>query len=72
MLDWFKSFGDFLVSIIDFIVSFFNNVIEIVLLVFKGFNYLILVIAYLPLQYQAILIALLSFSVIITIIHFGG
>lgn len=72
MLDWFLSFGNFLSSIIDFIVSFFTNVVEIVVLVFKGFNYLISIVVYLPVQYQAIIIAFISFCVIRTVIHFGG
>lgn len=72
MLDWLASFGDFLSNIIDFIVSFFTNVVELVLLVFKGFAYVTAIIVYLPIQYQAVMIALVSFCVIRTIIHFGG
>lgn len=72
MLEWLSSLGDFLISIGDFIVSFFRNVIEIVQLVFKGFAYILQIIAFIPVQYQAVLIAFISFSVIVTIIHFGG
>lgn len=72
MLDWMASFGDFLSSIIDFIVAFFTNVVEIVLLVFKGFAYVNTIIVYLPVQYQVVLLAFVSFCVIRTIIHFGG
>lgn len=72
MLDWLSSFGDFLLSIGDFLVSFFTNVVEIVLLVFKGFSYMNTIIFYLPVQYQVVILAFVSFCVIRTIIHFGG
>lgn len=72
MLEWLQSFGDFLISIGDFLISFFRNVIEIVELVFKAVAYSSLVIIYLPIQYQAVIAALIAFSVIVTIIHFGG
>lgn len=72
MLDWLQSFGNFLTSIGDFLISFFKNVIELVSLVFKGFTYIMTIIVYLPTQYQAIIIAFISFTVIVTIVHFGG
>lgn len=72
MLDWLQSFGNFFTSLGDFLVSFFRNVIEIVQLVFKGFAYIMQILAFMPVQYQAVLIAFISFSVIVTIIHFGG
>lgn len=67
-----QSIGDFLVNIGDFLVSFFKNVIELVSLVFKGFAFAQVAISYLPIQYQVVLIAIISFSVIVTIVHFGG
>lgn len=72
MLQWLKSIGDFLVMIIDFIVSFFQNVIEIVQLIIKGFGAIVTTMAYMPAQYSAFALALISFSVIVAIIHFGG
>lgn len=72
MLDWLTSFGDALIQIFDFIISFFKNVIEICILVFKGFAYATQVVAFLPIQYQAIVLAIVSYALIKTIIHFGG
>lgn len=72
MLDFFASIGDFLINIVTFVISFFRNVIEICVLVFKGFTYAVTAIAYLPVQYQAVLLAILAFCVIKTILHFGG
>lgn len=72
MLEWFESIGNFLISIGDFIVSFFKNVIEMVLLVFKAFAYTSAAIAFLPVQYQVAISVLIAFSLIVTILHFGG
>lgn len=72
MLEWFSSFGNFIVILINFLIAFFKNVVEIVTLIFKGFVYLTQIIVFLPVQYQAVLLALISFSVIVTVIHFGG
>lgn len=72
MLDWLESFGNFLISIGDFLISFFRNVIEIVTLVFKALSYTSTILLYVPVQYKLILIALASYCVIVTIIHFGG
>lgn len=72
MLQWLESFGNFLISIGDFIISFFRNVIEIVTLVFKAALYVTQVIQYVPIQYKTILIAIVAYSIIVTVIHFGG
>lgn len=72
MLEWIESIGNFFINVGEFIASFFKNVIEIVLLVLKGVVYATTVIAFLPVEYQAVLLALIMFSVIVTIIHFGG
>lgn len=72
MLEWLESIGNFLSIIIDFIVAFFKNVIELVQLVFKGFAFILEVLAFMPVQYQVVFISLISFAVIVTIVHFGG
>lgn len=72
MLEWMQSFGNFLISIGDFLISFFKNVIEIVTLVFKAFVYAGVVLTYIPIQYQVVLIAFVAYCVIVTVIHFGG
>lgn len=71
MLDWFSSFGNFLQSIISFIIDFFRSVIDVLILIFKAVFYVYAVINYMPLQYKAVLLAIVSFSVIVTIAHFG-
>lgn len=72
MLEWLESFGNFLIGIGDFLVSFFTNVIEVVVYVFKGFAFASTVITYMPVQYQVALQVSIAFIVIVTIIHFGG
>lgn len=71
MLDWLQTFGDFLTQICVFIIDFFKNVIEIITLVLKAVAYVNTIISYLPIQYQVPLIAIVSFSIIVTIVHFG-
>lgn len=72
MLEFLKAFADFFQNVIEFIISFFTNVVEICILVFKAFAYASAIIAYMPLQYQVILFAMISFAVITAILHFGG
>lgn len=72
MLEWLESFGNTISAMIDFIISFFKNVVEMVILVFKGFAMINQVILYLPVQYQIVMLAFISFCVIVTILHFGG
>lgn len=72
MLEWLQSFGNFLISIGDFITSFFRNVIELVGLVFKAFAFAGTAVTYLPVQYQLVITASIAFAVIVTIVHFGG
>lgn len=71
MLEWLETFGNFIVQIGEFVVAFFKNVIELIVLIFKGFGYMYTVTTYLPIQYKAVVIALVSFSVIVTVVHFG-
>ncbi len=72
MLDFFASIGDFLINIVSFVISFFRNVVEVCTLVFKGVGYAYEVLAHIPLEYQLVMIAFVSYCVIKTIIHFGG
>lgn len=72
MLDWLSSFGNFLNIIIEYFISFLRNTVEVVLLIYKGFYLVSQVIFFLPPQYKAILVIIISFAVIINIINFGG
>lgn len=72
MLQFLESIGDFLINIVSFVVSFFRNVVEVCSLVFKGFGYAVTIIGYIPLEYKVIILAFISFYVIVAIIHFGG
>lgn len=71
MLDWFQTIGELIITLCTFIVSFFKNVVELVVLIFKGFSYVATIILYLPVQYQVIILAFVSYSVIVTVVHFG-
>lgn len=71
MLDWLKTFGDVIVQLCEFAISFFKNVIELFVLLFKAFSYLYSCILFLPIQYQVVILALVSFSLIVTIVHLG-
>lgn len=72
MLDILQKFADGLSLIFDFLTSFFRNIVEIVQMAVKGFGYITAVLGFMPLQYQVALLAVVSFSFIVTILHFGG
>lgn len=72
MLDWLASIGDFLVSVIDFIITFFTNAVEVCVIVFKGLAYATNALVFMPAPYGAAMMLLLSFAIIVTIVHFGG
>lgn len=72
MLEWLASIGKFISLLGTFLVSFFLNVIEVIVLVGKAVSFAWTAITVLPIQYQAVFIACIAFCVIVTIIHFGG
>lgn len=63
---------DTLNIIIDFLIAFFKNVVELVMLIGKGASIAIDIVTNLPVQYQAIMIALISYYIIHTIKNLGG
>lgn len=71
MLDWLQTFGNFIQSIVSFIIDFLRGVIEILILLGKAFGYTWTIVNYLPLMYRTPLVVLLSVSLIVTIAHFG-
>lgn len=72
MLEWFQSIGDTIITLIDFLISFIQNVIELIGLVFKALPIINSVLLFLPVQYTAPIAVIVAFSVIVAIIHFGG
>lgn len=72
MLSVLESIADVIINIVDFIISFFRNVVEIVTLVVQGSAYVLSIIVHLPLAYQLILSAAIAYSVIYVIVKFGG
>lgn len=72
MFDFFGDLMDFIGILIDFIISFFRDVIQLVSLVFKSFAYLGSILNFIPLQYKLVLTAILSYSLIMAVVHFGG
>lgn len=72
MLHMFENLMDMLGILIDFVVTFFKNVVEMVKLVTQAFALASSVIAFMPVQYQAILIVLIAYYLIYVIIKFGG
>lgn len=72
MLDFLKSFADTIVSLIEFVVSFVKNTIEICQKLFQSYDYAIAIFQYIPAPYKGILIILISYALIRAILHFGG
>lgn len=72
MLDFLETIGDAIIGLFQLITAMFVNVIKVAQLVGQGFAFAFQAIAFMPVQYQVILIACISFCVIVTILHFGG
>lgn len=72
MFDLLGNIVDTIGILVDMIVSFFKNVVEVISLVATAIGEAAIVISVMPLQYRLLLLAFISFSVIITFVHFGG
>lgn len=72
MLEFLNAISQTIQQVIEFFITFFTNVVRVCVLVFKGFAYASAAVAYLPIQYQAIIIALIAYAVIVAVLHFGG
>lgn len=72
MFETLNRIADTLSSIINFIVDFFRNVVELCQMMYKGIATVSLMIQYLPIQYQIFFTALIAYMVIYFIIKLGG
>lgn len=72
MINQLQNIIDFLGIVIDFFVSLVSNIVELCKLVFEGATVAIQIINYMPIQYRAILLALISYYVIYTVKNLGG
>lgn len=72
MLEWLESFGNILLSFVNFFISFIKDAILFVGLTIKGLAYLRTVFVYLPLQYQVAISTVIAFSFVLTVLHLGG
>ena len=68
MFQFFEQIGEFLGSIVDFVVSFFTNLINFFTMVFSSLSFLIEICAALPLPVQAACLAFISVSVVFLIV----
>ena len=68
MFQFFEQIGEFLGSIVDFIVSFFTNFINFFRMIYSALIFLIEICAALPVPVQAACIAIISMSVIFLIV----
>lgn len=63
---------DFFSSIIDFIVGFFESIVSLITMLVEGSQVLFSVIEFMPVQYKAVLIALVSYCLLVVILHQGA
>ena len=68
MFQFFEQIGEFLGSIVDFVVSFFTNLINFFTMVFSSLSFLIEICVALPLPVQAACLAIISISVVFLIV----
>lgn len=71
MFDFLENIVDFIVAIISMIISFFKNVIQTLQLIFSSYAQLAVVISVIPIQYRVAILAFVSLSIIVTVVHFG-
>lgn len=63
---------EFFTSVIDIIKGLIESIISLITMLATGAATLVTVIAYMPIQYQAPLIALISYCVLVVILHQGS
>lgn len=68
MFQFFEQIGEFLGSIVDFVVSFFTNLINFFTMVFSSLSFLIEICVALPLPVRAACLAIISISVVFLIV----
>ena len=68
MFQFFEQIGNFLGSIVDFVVNFFTNLINFFRMIFTSLSFLVDICVALPLQVQAACLAFISISVVFLIV----
>lgn len=68
MFQFFEQIGQFLGSIVDFVVNFFTNLVNFFKMIFSALSFLVEICAALPVPVQAACIAIISMSVIFLIV----
>lgn len=72
MTEFFESIADSFSAIVNFVVNFFENMLMIIKLIGRSMLVVFNVIVYMPVTIQAILIALISYIIIINVTQKGG
>lgn len=68
MFQFFEQIGNFLGSIVDFIVNFFTNLFNFFTMIFSSLSFLVEICVALPLPVQAACLAIISMSVVFLIV----
>lgn len=68
MFTFFEQISNFLGNAIDFIVSFFTNLVNFFKMIFTSFSFLLQICASLPVPVQAACICMISAAVIYLIV----
>lgn len=72
MTEFFENIADCYTAVVDFVISTISNFIMIIKLIGRSMLVVFNVIVYMPVTIQAILIALISYIIIINITQKGG
>lgn len=72
MYEFFENIADCFGAVVDFVVSMIANFIMIIKLIGRSMVVVFNVIVYMPVTIQAILIALISYIIIINVMKKGG
>lgn len=72
MTEFFESVADCFDAVVNFVVNFFENMMMIIKLIGRSMLVVFNVIVYMPVTIQAILIALISYIIIINVTQKGG
>lgn len=63
---------DFFAQIVDFVTGLIQSIVQLIQMINQGAATLMIIIAKMPVQYRVIFIALVSYSVLVVILHQGS
>lgn len=72
MFEFFDSVIGYIETAVDFIVSFVQNIIMVIMLIVRGFESVSLVVVYMPTLLQAVTFAVIAYCVVVNLINKGG